>query len=69
MMPRPSAFSHLTGKSNDSTVLDATNGKVIGTVKLAGKPEEAILDGNGNMWGQHRGQERHPGIRHEILRD
>jgi len=38
------------GKSMDSTVIDATNGKVIGTVKLAGKPEEAILDGNGNMW-------------------
>ena len=38
------------GKSSDSTVLDAESGKVIGTVKLAGKPEEAILDGNGNMW-------------------
>ena len=38
------------GKSADSTVLDATTGKVIGTVKLSGKPEEAILDGNGNMW-------------------
>src|SRR6202051_1083679 len=38
------------GKSADSTVLDATSGKVIGTVKLGGKPEEAILDGNGNMW-------------------
>lgn len=38
------------GKSADSTVIDATSGKVIGTVKLAGKPEEAILDGNGNMW-------------------
>ncbi len=38
------------GKSHDSTVLDATSGKVIGTVKLSGKPEEAILDGKGNMW-------------------
>jgi len=38
------------GKSSDSTVLDATTGKVVGTVKLAGKPEEAILDGSGNMW-------------------
>src|SRR5258708_28655750 len=38
------------GKSSDSTVIDATSGKVIGTVKLAGKPEEAILDGNGNMF-------------------
>jgi DNA-binding beta-propeller fold protein YncE len=38
------------GKSSDSTVLDATTGKVVGTVKLAGKPEEAVLDGSGNMW-------------------
>jgi DNA-binding beta-propeller fold protein YncE len=38
------------GKSSDSTVIDATSGKVIGTVKLAGKPEEAVLDGSGNMW-------------------
>ena len=38
------------GKSHDSTVLDATSGKVIGTVKLSGKPEEAVLDGKGNMW-------------------
>src|ERR1700692_2205446 len=38
------------GKSMDSTVIDATSGKVIGTVKLGGKPEEAVLDGNGNMW-------------------
>jgi DNA-binding beta-propeller fold protein YncE len=38
------------GKSADSTVIDATSGKVVGTVKLSGKPEEAILDGNGNMW-------------------
>ena len=37
------------GKSKDSTVIDATSGKVIGTVKLAGKPEEAALDGKGNM--------------------
>ncbi|HEV2520938.1 MAG TPA: hypothetical protein VGT24_01045 [Candidatus Acidoferrales bacterium] len=38
------------GKSMDSTVLDANTNKVIGTVKLGDKPEEAILDGNGNMW-------------------
>jgi DNA-binding beta-propeller fold protein YncE len=38
------------GKSSDSTVIDATSGKVVGTVKLAGKPEEAVVDGNGNMW-------------------
>src|ERR1700680_2327857 len=38
------------GKSNDSTVIDATSGKVIGTVQLAAQPEEAILDGNGNTF-------------------
>jgi DNA-binding beta-propeller fold protein YncE len=38
------------GKSNDSTVIDATSGKVVGTVKLAGKPEEPALDGKGNMF-------------------
>ena len=31
-------------------MIDATTGKVVGTVKLAGKPEEAIIDGGGNMW-------------------
>jgi DNA-binding beta-propeller fold protein YncE len=38
------------GKSMDSTVIDATSGKVIGRVDLKGKPEEAVLDGAGNMW-------------------
>ena len=27
------------GRSNDATVIDAVNGKIIGTVKLSGKPE------------------------------
>ncbi|MGH9679885.1 MAG: YncE family protein, partial [Candidatus Acidiferrales bacterium] len=40
----------LNGKSHDSTVIDATSGKVIGTVNLNGKPEEPALDGKGNMW-------------------
>src|SRR3984893_706413 len=38
------------GKSNDSTVLDATSGKVVGTVALGGKPEEPALDGKGNVF-------------------
>jgi len=38
------------GKSNDSTVIDATSGKVVGTVPLGGKPEEPALDGKGNMF-------------------
>jgi DNA-binding beta-propeller fold protein YncE len=38
------------GKSMDSTVIDATSDKVVGTVKLGGKPEEAIADGRGNIF-------------------
>jgi len=40
----------LNGKSNNSTVIDATNGQVVGTVALGGKPEEPALDGRGNMF-------------------
>jgi YVTN family beta-propeller protein len=40
----------LNGKSNNSTVIDANDGKVIGTVDLGGKPEEPALDGKGNMF-------------------
>jgi YVTN family beta-propeller protein len=38
------------GKTNDSTVIDATTGKVVGTVTLGGKPEEPVLDGKGNVY-------------------
>ena len=38
------------GKTNDSTVIDATTNKVVGTVKLSGKPEEPALDGKGNVF-------------------
>ena len=38
------------GKSKDSTVIDATSEKVVGTVALGGKPEEPALDGKGNMF-------------------
>jgi DNA-binding beta-propeller fold protein YncE len=38
------------GKSMDSTVIDAASGKVIGSIKLNGKPEEAIADGRGNIF-------------------
>jgi YVTN family beta-propeller protein len=40
----------LNGKSSNSTVIDATNGQVVGTVALGGKPEEPALDGKGNMF-------------------
>ncbi len=40
----------LNGKSNNSTAIDATNGQVVGTIALGGKPEEPALDGRGNMF-------------------
>jgi hypothetical protein len=38
------------GKTSNSTVIDATTGTVVGTVALAGKPEEPALDGKGNVF-------------------
>jgi DNA-binding beta-propeller fold protein YncE len=38
------------GKSQDSTAIDATNGKVLGTIKLDGKPEFAASDGKGMVF-------------------
>jgi len=40
----------MNGRSSNSTVIDATNGNVVGTVDLGGKPEEPNLDGKGNMF-------------------
>ena len=40
----------MNGRSSNSTVIDATNGQVVGTVDLGGKPEEPTLDGKGNMF-------------------
>jgi len=38
------------GKSQDSTVIDAAKGTVLGTIKLGGKPEFAASDGKGGVW-------------------
>ncbi len=38
------------GKSQDSTAIDATNGTVLGTIKLDGKPEFAASDGKGEIF-------------------
>ena len=38
------------GKSQDSTAIDATNGAVLGTIKLDGKPEFAASDGKGEIF-------------------
>ena len=37
-------------KSQDSTVVDAASGKVVGTIPLGGKPETAVADGKGNVF-------------------
>ena len=38
------------GKSADATAIDATNGTVLGTIKLDGKPEFAVSDGKGEIF-------------------
>jgi DNA-binding beta-propeller fold protein YncE len=38
------------GRSQDSTAIDATSGKVLGTIKLDGKPEFAASDGKGGVF-------------------
>jgi DNA-binding beta-propeller fold protein YncE len=38
------------GKSQDSTAIDAASGKVLGTIKLDGKPEFAAADGKGEVF-------------------
>src|ERR1700732_1056195 len=38
------------GRSNDSTVIDAEKGTVLGTIKLDGKPEFAASDGKGEVF-------------------
>ena len=37
-------------KSQDSTVVDAASGKVVGTVPLGGKPETGVADGKGSVF-------------------
>jgi YVTN family beta-propeller protein len=38
------------GRSQDSTALDATNGSVLGTIKLDGKPEFSASDARGEIF-------------------
>jgi DNA-binding beta-propeller fold protein YncE len=38
------------GRSQDSTAIDAASGKVLGTIKLDGKPEFAASDYQGGLW-------------------
>ena len=38
------------GRSANSTAIDATSGKVVGTIPLGGKPETPVLDGKGSIF-------------------
>jgi DNA-binding beta-propeller fold protein YncE len=38
------------GRSQDSTAIDAASGKVLGTIKLDGKPEFAVSDAKGEIF-------------------
>jgi DNA-binding beta-propeller fold protein YncE len=38
------------GRSQNATAIDAASGKVVGTIKLDGKPEFAASDGNGEVF-------------------
>jgi DNA-binding beta-propeller fold protein YncE len=38
------------GISHDSTAIDAATGRVLGTIKLDGKPEFSVSDGNGKLF-------------------
>src|SRR5262249_44305071 len=38
------------GNSNDVTVIDATAGKVVGTIPVGGAPEFSAADGKGTVW-------------------
>jgi YVTN family beta-propeller protein len=48
------SFTHrvftFNGRSNNSTVIDATTNQVIGTIVLDGKPEFSVSDGQGNLY-------------------
>jgi hypothetical protein len=38
------------GRSQDATAIDAVNGEIVGTIKLGGKPEFPVSDGQGNVY-------------------
>jgi YVTN family beta-propeller protein len=40
----------MNGDSDDISVLDAKDGKSVGTIPLGGGPEFAVSDGKGNLW-------------------
>jgi DNA-binding beta-propeller fold protein YncE len=38
------------GRSHDATAIDAASGNIVGTIKLEGKPEFAVSDGQGGVF-------------------
>jgi DNA-binding beta-propeller fold protein YncE len=48
--PQTKRVFTFNGRSSNATAIDATSGQVVGTVALGGKPEEAALDGKGNVY-------------------
>jgi len=46
------------GRSHDSTALDAASGRVLGTIKLEGRPEFAVSDGKGEIFATIEDQGR-----------
>jgi len=40
----------MNGHSNDSTAINAADGKVLGTIPLDGRPEFTVADGRGNVY-------------------
>jgi YVTN family beta-propeller protein len=40
----------MNGDSDNTTVINAANGKVVGTIDLGGGPEFAVADGKGNVY-------------------
>jgi WD40 repeat protein len=41
------------GRGKNATVINATDGTVVGTIALGGKPEFAVADGKGNMFANN----------------
>jgi DNA-binding beta-propeller fold protein YncE len=48
--PQTKRVFTFNGRTSNATAIDATNGQVVGTVALGGKPEEPVLDGKGNIF-------------------
>jgi DNA-binding beta-propeller fold protein YncE len=48
--PQTKRVFTFNGRTNNATAIDATNGQVVGTIALGGKPEEPALDGKGMIF-------------------